>query len=79
MWESEGVRIVKSMESVSGLKFKETAIAIVFEGVSRSGNRVDPACREGRLHRDEVIYKRNKVQKVKRGVERKETRRLHFG
>jgi hypothetical protein len=38
LWQAEGDKIVKAMETVSGLKFAETEIgAIVFEGVSRSG------------------------------------------
>jgi hypothetical protein len=38
LWRAEGDRIVKALEKVSGLKFKETGFeAIVFEGISRSG------------------------------------------
>jgi hypothetical protein len=38
IWRSEGDKIVKTMEKISGLKFKETEIeTIVFEGISRSG------------------------------------------
>ena len=38
IWQAEGDRVIKAMEKVSGLKFKETEIeTIVFEGVSRSG------------------------------------------
>ena len=39
LWQAEGDKIVKAMEKVSGLKFRETEFsAIVFEGVSRSGS-----------------------------------------
>jgi hypothetical protein len=38
LWQSDGDKIIRAMEKVSGLKFKETEIeTIVFEGVSRSG------------------------------------------
>jgi hypothetical protein len=38
LWRAEGDKIVKAMEQVSGLKFKESEIeAGVFEGVSYSG------------------------------------------
>lgn len=38
LWKAEGDPIVKTLESVSGLKFTETEFGtIVFEGISRSG------------------------------------------
>src|SRR5687767_2155409 len=38
IWQSKGDRIIKAIEKVSGLKFKEAECeTIVFEGVSRSG------------------------------------------
>lgn len=48
LWATDGARIVRTMESVSGLRFEypafsDTAItAIVFEGVSNSGYRRSP-------------------------------------
>jgi hypothetical protein len=43
IWEKEGARIVRAMESVSGLTFEDSSItAIVYEGVSRSGFRERP-------------------------------------
>ena len=38
IWQSEGDKIIRAMEKMSGLKFKEPEFeTIVFEGVSRSG------------------------------------------
>ena len=38
LWKAEGDRIIKTVEKVSGLKFKETEFqSIIFEDVSRSG------------------------------------------
>ncbi len=38
LWQAEGDRMIKALEKVSGLKFKETEFeTIVFEGISRSG------------------------------------------
>ena len=38
LWQAEGDKMIKAVEKISGLKFKETEFdAIVFEGVSRSG------------------------------------------
>jgi hypothetical protein len=43
LWAAEGDRIVRVMEKVSGLKFRDTAITvIVYEGVSFSGYRDRP-------------------------------------
>ena len=48
LWSTEGERIIRAMEEISGLAFvyphfADTAItAIVFEGVSNSGYRDDP-------------------------------------
>jgi hypothetical protein len=40
IWQTDGDKIVKAMEKVSGLKFKETEIeAVVYEGVSWSGRQ----------------------------------------
>jgi hypothetical protein len=40
LWAAEGDRIVRAMESVSGLTFLDTAVrVIVYEGVSQSGYR----------------------------------------
>src|SRR5688572_6686763 len=40
LWTAEGDRIVRAMESVSGLTFRDTAVTvIVYEGVSMSGFR----------------------------------------
>ncbi|HEX6280478.1 MAG TPA: hypothetical protein VFZ49_10765 [Pyrinomonadaceae bacterium] len=38
IWKSEGDKTIKTLEKVSGRKFRETEFeAIVFEGISRSG------------------------------------------
>jgi hypothetical protein len=43
LWASEGDRIVRAMESVSGLAFRDSAVTvIVYEGVSYSGYRERP-------------------------------------
>jgi hypothetical protein len=43
LWADEGPRIVRAMEGVAGLAFRDTAVtAIVFEGVSSSGYRETP-------------------------------------
>ena len=43
LWAAEGERIVRAMESVSGLRFRDTAVTvIVYEGVSFSGFRDKP-------------------------------------
>jgi len=43
LWASEGDRIVRAMESVSGLPLRDTAVrVIVYEGVSSSGYRDIP-------------------------------------
>ena len=43
LWAAEGERIVRAMESVSGLTSRDTAVtAIVYEGVSFSGYRDTP-------------------------------------
>ena len=43
LWAGEGDRIVRAMESVSGLTFRDTAVrVIVYEGVSSSGYRDTP-------------------------------------
>jgi hypothetical protein len=43
LWASEGERIVRAMESVSGLTFRDTAVSvIVYEGISFSGYRERP-------------------------------------
>jgi hypothetical protein len=43
LWAAEGDRIVRAMETVAGLTFRDTAVTvIVYEGVSRSGYRDIP-------------------------------------
>jgi hypothetical protein len=43
LWAREGDRIVRVMESVSGLKFRDSAVTvIVYEGASQSGYRDAP-------------------------------------
>jgi hypothetical protein len=43
LWAVEGERIVRAMESVSGLTFRDTAVrVIVYEGISMSGFRDVP-------------------------------------
>ena len=43
LWAAEGDRIVRAMESVSGLAFRDTAVTvIVYEGISMSGFRDRP-------------------------------------
>lgn len=43
MWNSDGDRIVATLEKVSGLSFKEASInVIVFEGISYSGHYGEP-------------------------------------
>jgi len=43
LWAAEGDRIVRAMEAVSGLTFRDTAVrVIVYEGVSSSGFRDIP-------------------------------------
>jgi hypothetical protein len=43
LWAAEGGRIVRVMESVSGLSFRDTAVrVIVYEGISQSGFRDIP-------------------------------------
>jgi hypothetical protein len=43
LWSAEGERIVRAMESVSGLTFRDTAVTvIVYEGISMSGFRDTP-------------------------------------
>jgi hypothetical protein len=40
LWAAEGDRIVRAMESVSGLTFRDTAVRVlVYEGISQSGYR----------------------------------------
>jgi hypothetical protein len=43
IWASDGARIVRTMESVAGLTFRDSAITVVvFEGASNSGYRDVP-------------------------------------
>ena len=43
LWSAEGERIVRAMESVSGLTFRDSAVTvIVYEGISMSGFRDIP-------------------------------------
>jgi hypothetical protein len=43
LWAAEGERIVRAMESVAGLRFRDSSVtAIVYEGVSFSGFRDRP-------------------------------------
>ncbi len=43
IWTSDGARIVRAMETATGLAFADTAVrAIVYEGISRSGYRDRP-------------------------------------
>ncbi len=43
IWDTDGKRIVETMEQVSGLKFQETDVqVIVYEGVSNSGFKERP-------------------------------------